>query len=53
MYEVLDNNQLMVARCHAYVKPDGSYGGSGHLDPKEVRVGNDIWYIDPPVKIPP
>ena len=45
MYEVLDQHGQKVALAHIFVLPDGSYGGSGKLDPKEIRSGNTIYFL--------
>lgn len=41
------------AKCHRYLRPDGSLGGSGLPDPKWLRVGGETWMVahedsDPP-----
>ncbi len=33
----------LLAKCHRYVRPDGSIGGRGRADPKWLRVGSEIW----------
>jgi hypothetical protein len=45
MYEVLDQHGQKVALAHVFVLPNGSYGGSGKLDPKEIRSGNTIYFL--------
>ena len=45
MFEVTDRQGNLVARCHAYVLPNGIYGASGKLDPKSLRSGNTTYYV--------
>jgi len=45
IYEVLDQHGQKVALVHVFLLPDGSYGGSRKLDPKEIRSGNTIYFI--------
>jgi hypothetical protein len=45
MYAVIDQRGNRVALVHVFEKPDGTYGGSGKLDPKEIRNGNTIYFI--------
>jgi hypothetical protein len=46
-FEVLNEDQEIIARCHAYVRPDGSYGASGRLDPKQIKVGDTVLCLPP------
>jgi|SRR5579863_770166 hypothetical protein len=41
-----DSNGEQVALVHQYVKPDGTLGGSGKPDPKELRQGDVLYKID-------
>jgi len=42
-----------IAKCHRYVRLDGTIGGGGRPDPKWLRVGGEVWKllhedVDPP-----
>ena len=45
MISIRRENGLEVARVHAYMRPDGSIGGSGKADPKIVydEIGNVLY----------
>ena len=45
MYNVLNKNGVVLAKVHAYVRPDASYGASGKLDPKYLLFGTTIYYV--------
>jgi hypothetical protein len=32
-----------IAKCHRYLKPDGTIGGHGRPDPKWLVVSSEIW----------
>src|SRR5207244_2713646 len=32
-----------VAKCHRYLKPDGTIGGSGRPDPKWLLTEGEVW----------
>jgi hypothetical protein len=41
-----DASGRWVATVHQYVKPDGSLGGSGRPDPKQMRIGSVTYSVD-------
>lgn len=45
MFEVLNQQGQKVALAHVYVNPDGSYGGSGRLDPKLIKSGQITYFV--------
>ena len=45
MFEILDKEGNVIGMAHAYVKPDGTYGASGKLDPKRLRIGTKTYYV--------
>lgn len=42
----LDPRGARVAIIHQYLRPDGSLGASGRQDPKAIRLGDIIYYVD-------
>lgn len=48
IFEIHNNQGDMVGKCHAMVLPDGSYGGSGQLDPKCLVVGHTLYVLPKP-----
>ncbi len=47
MVAYVNSNDEEIALVHQYVKPDGSFGGSGQPDPKRLRQGDFLYLIDP------
>ncbi len=46
MIEYKDARGKRVARCHRYLRPDGTIGLSGRPDPKSVAIGEDLFILD-------
>src|SRR5216684_6814829 len=42
-----------IAKCHRYVRLDGTIGGGGRPDPKGLRVGGEIWQTSHNDRDPP
>jgi hypothetical protein len=42
----INSNGEQIALVHQYLKPDGTLGGSGKPDPKELLVGEVLYKID-------
>jgi len=45
MFQILNQNGNLIGTAHVFVLADGSYGASGLLDPKSIRVGNTLYII--------
>jgi hypothetical protein len=45
IFNITSSQGVLIAKAHAYLLPDGSYGGSGLLDPKAIWRGNTIYYV--------
>jgi hypothetical protein len=43
IFSLRDSNGEEWARVHLYLRPDGSFGGSGKPDPKIVREGDTLY----------
>ena len=45
LFNVVNNNGVILAKVHAYVRPDGTYDASGMLDPKALRFGSTLYIL--------
>src|ERR1700737_1758256 len=45
IFNITSAQGVLVAKAHAYLLPDGSYGGSGMLDPKAIWRGDTVYYL--------
>ncbi|TAK65001.1 MAG: hypothetical protein EPO22_05360 [Dehalococcoidia bacterium] len=41
-----DGRGKRIATVHQYLRPDGTIGASGRQDPKAIRLGDVVYYID-------
>ncbi len=48
MFEIINNQGDKVGTVHAMILPDGSIGGSGRYDPKELVFGNRLYLLEKP-----
>lgn len=48
IFEILDNQGSRLGTVHAMILPDGTIGGSGRYDPKELLVGNRRYLLERP-----
>lgn len=47
MVDCYDQFNRKVAQVHQYLRPDGTLGASGRPDPKEVRIGDCLYVLNP------
>jgi hypothetical protein len=45
--EIINNQGIKIGTVHAMRLPDGTIGGSGRYDPKELMVGQTRYLLDP------
>jgi len=48
VFEILDNQGHKLGTVHAMIHRDGSIGGSGRYDPKELMIGNRRYLLEKP-----
>jgi len=48
MVEYRDISGSVVALVHQYKRTDGKIGASGKPDPKKLRIGDTVYYLDIP-----
>jgi hypothetical protein len=46
MVEYRDKSGSLIALVHQYRRTDGKIGASGKPDPKKLRIGDIIYYLD-------
>lgn len=46
MVSYRDSDNREVARCHQYLRPDGTIGGSGKPDPKRVYLEGTLFRLE-------
>lgn len=46
MVSYRDDLGTPIAKCHRYLRPDGKIGLSGLPDPKQVRVGDEVFLLN-------
>ena len=45
LFDIKNNNGVVLAKVHAYVRPDGTYDASGKLDPKALLFGTTLFHL--------
>ena len=45
LFNVKNNNGVILAKVHGYLRTDGTFDASGKLDPKTLLFGTTLFYI--------